>query len=484
MRSALPLLLWFASAVAAQLPTDGRASYARDDRIQLPFDLRTNDRATKVTLYSSYEDGPWLEFDSMKPGNRKGFTFKADRDGLYAFATMTTFADGTTDPHKKDQLVEQKRVIVDRTPPNFQSIRASLAADGSPGLEWDVYDKYMDPRGIKLEFRWDGQGSFGPIEKGTQFAARDSMHWKLKPKDRMQVRVIATDRAGNKTESDPIWVTGKDADRWGGDEAPAMRATTSGPRDTNVTPATGTVQPTLHYVNDKTVQVKVNANVGPSGLEKASLWWADEKLEWQKWKDDVGPLPAPPSTTADSMRRVPVDFTFVAQRDGLYHFVVVVKNHREANRPDPKKGTIGDVQVMVDTTKPVVELISTRPSPNGDRGAIVDIRWKATDANIAPVPIKLEYRALRADKPGDVSGWKEITPGWIDNTGQHTWSAPPISEAHEFHIRVTCKDRAGNENSVETTKPVNIDLSKPGVEAVEVRPGISDMSIIPGPPKK
>ena len=296
----VPRCRWYSCSPPPPGPSSRRTasvSYARDDRIQLPFDLRTNDRATKVTLYSSYDDGPWKEYDSLKPGTRKGFTFKADRDGPYSFATMTTFADGTTDPSRKDQLVEQKRVIVDRTPPRFQSIRASLSADGSSGLEWDVFDTYMDPRGIKLEFRWDGQGRYEPIEKATLFSARDSMHWKLKAKDRMQVRVIATDRAGNKTESDPIWVTGKDADRWGGDDAPAMRATTSGPRDANVTPATGTVQPTLHYVNNKTVQVNVNATVGPSGLEKASLWWADEKLEWQKWKDEVGPLPAPPSTT-------------------------------------------------------------------------------------------------------------------------------------------------------------------------------------------
>src|SRR4051812_13448 len=38
VRSTLPLVLLLASVAGAQLPTDGRASYAREDRIQLPFD--------------------------------------------------------------------------------------------------------------------------------------------------------------------------------------------------------------------------------------------------------------------------------------------------------------------------------------------------------------------------------------------------------------------------------------------------------------
>ena len=106
----------------------------------------------------------------------------------------------------------------------------------------------------------------------------------------------------------------------------------------------------------------------------------------------------------------------------------------------------------------------------------MDIRWKAQDANIAPVPIKLEYQVVRRDKPSEKGEWKAIAPDWIDNTGQYTWTAP-TGEAHEFLIRVTCKDRAGNEQHMESTTPVNVDLSVPGVEAVDVVPGVSQYRI-------
>jgi hypothetical protein len=58
----------------------------------------------------------------------------------------------------------------------------------------------------------------------------------------------------------------------------------------------------------------------------------------------------------------------------------------------------------------------------------------------------------------------------MDNTGQYSWSAPN-GDAHLFLIRVTCKDRAGNENSYTTASPVNVDLEIPKVQGVDVAPG-------------
>jgi hypothetical protein len=479
VRPALPLLLLFAAAAGAQLPSDGRTSYSRDERISLPFELRSSDRATEVTLYASFADGPWKEADSIKVGGKKGFIFLCDREGPYAFATMTHFSDGHTDPARVDDLKAQKRVVYDRTPPRVQSVRAVTSPDGDPGIEWELSDDYLNPKGVKLEFRWDGQGRYDPIDRGAQLSARGARYWKVKPKDRMQVRVVATDWAGNKTESDPVWVAGKDADHWGGGDEPVSRPAigASGVRDPAVTRAGGPAA-TFKYVKSRTVNLKVYATVGPSGLKKATLWVADEKLEWVPQKDTKGPIPAVAITTADQPQKVPVDFTYEAPADGLFHFIVVLENHRQANRPNPVKGTPGDIQVMVDTTAPKVDFVgSPRVAPNGDRGAIVDIRWKATDANIAQAPIKLEYRAVKDGAAG--GGWKVIQD-WMENTGQHTWTVP-TGEGHEFVIKVTCKDRAGNETAVETSKPVNVDLSVPGVDTVEIAPGVAGMEISPGP---
>src|SRR5262249_28507276 len=197
--------------------------------------------------------------------------------GTYSFATMTHFSDGRTDPPRKEQLTEQKTVVFDKTPPQVVSLRSTLAADGSPGIEWEVFDKYLAPRGIALEFRWDGQGNYRPLDENYRFAARDSRHWKMRPDDRMQVRLIATDRAGNKTESDPIWVSARDADQGGGPvpKSSAVAGTTSGARDPDPIQRVGArTAATLTYINTKTVKLNINAEVGPSGLTGANLWVA------------------------------------------------------------------------------------------------------------------------------------------------------------------------------------------------------------------
>lgn len=479
MRPALTLVLLIASAAGAQLPSDGRASYSRDDRIVIPFDLRASDRVVKVTLMYSFDGGPWREADSVKPGGKREFLFKADQDGPYGFATLTEFKDGTTDPARKDQLTEQKRVVIDKTPPRVQSVRALTSPDGAPGIEWEVADEYLDPRGVKLEFRWDGRGPWEPIDRNVPFSARDSRFWKLQPRERMQVKVVATDRAGNRAESEPVWVRGRSADA---DEpvAPTSRpsagAASGAVRDPAVSPAAGSAVPSLHYVNNKTVTLSVNATVGPSGLTRATLWWADDKLVWQKWKQEKGPMQPPPVTSPDKPRVIPVDFEFVAEKEGLHNFVIVVQNHLHNSRPDPKNGQAGEIQVMVDTLPPTVEIISTQVSKNGDRGAVVDIRWRAQDPNIAPTPIKLEYAPVNPDRPAEAGGWKAIAPDWVENTGQYTWTVP-TGEAHKFKIRVTAKDRAGNEASSDTKEPVNTDLFRPGVEAVDIKPGVSAIGV-------
>ena len=53
----------------------------------------------------------------------------------------------------------------------------------------------------------------------------------------------------------------------------------------------------------------------------------------------------------------------------------------------------------------------------------------------------------------------------------------PTGEAHLFRIRVTCKDRAGNEASHERSEPVNTDLFRPGVDGVDVKPGVSTIKV-------
>lgn len=495
MRIALSAVLLFASAAAAQ--AERNTSYLRDDRIRIPFDLRNAGGATRIVLYYSFDGGEWREHDSARAGARREFIFRADREGTYGFATMTHFTDGPSDPPRKDQLKEQRRVVYDRTPPRVMSLRANLNAENAPGAEWDVADDHMDPKGVRLEFRWDGAGDYKPIDRDVPFRPRDSRFWQLKATDRMQVRIVATDRAGNRTESDPVWVSMKDAERGDGPAPRAPAAGVSSTRDADVTQTGGsrTAPPNLHYVKEQTVALNISATVGASGLKDAVLYVTDSSL--QNWKI-AQRLGAKQAIKAGDGYEVPLQFVAKVEKDGLYHFMTVYENHLGPNRRAPKPGDAGDVQVMVDTTPPAVVIESTRVSSNGDRGAVVNLRWKATDPNLAPVPIKLEYAPV-TNKPGEQPVWTAITDGFIDNSGQHAWPVP-TGEAYEYLVRVIAKDRAGNETRKPADKPVNVDLTVPSSKDVQVAPsrgglanpidnrpvgnsGNFDVSGIPSPPK-
>src|SRR5207247_5600939 len=68
--------------------------------------------------------------------------------------------------------------LYDRTPPRIQSVRAVTSADGDPGVEWELSDDYLNPKGVKLEFRWDGQGRFESIDRNAPLGPRGARYWK------------------------------------------------------------------------------------------------------------------------------------------------------------------------------------------------------------------------------------------------------------------------------------------------------------------
>ena len=334
----------------AQLPSEGKTSYSRDERIRIPFELKAGGSALSVRLYYNFDGSAWKEFETAKAGQKREFIFKADQEGTYGFATMTSFNDGTTDPVSKDRLSEQRRIVIDRTPPKINSLRSMIAADGSPGIEWDVSDENMDTRtGIKLEFRWPDMTRYEPIDKGVPFAPRDHRQWQMKTNDRMQVRLVASDKAGNKTVSDPVWVSTKDGEKGIDgvrDPLPTrLAADNSREGKDTASPAAGlrTLQPTVHYVKDKQITLNYNVRVGQSGLTGAFLYVADEKLEWTKGPKDEGAKPAPPVAAPDAARVIPLNFVYDAPKDGVYNFIIVAQNHRGPSRRLPMKGTTGGV---------------------------------------------------------------------------------------------------------------------------------------------
>jgi hypothetical protein len=453
---ALPLLIAAASHVAGQDLAADRANYVSKKAFFIPFATdHSNGRVIELRLYASHNSGPWVLTGKAKP-EQKGFEFRTDQDGPFAFAVQAVKAGEILDPPLND-LRASLRVVIDTQKPQA-TLRGFVEQGGAAGVEWNVTDDNLDPNSIRLEYRWPDQPAWLPLDKDVAFKARDQRTWDLKPGQKLEVRLRAADLAKNEFVSPGVWAPPE--------RGAAASSFSDNARDPGAVQPGGPSRPTMFHVNKNQVRLEYDVKVGPSGLHKVELWYTTNGQEWkldEKTGGDAGPDAESPPPAADEGpgKR---SLVFQADKDGLYGFIIIARNRVGLGPEKPKRGDAAQVQVMVDTTKPTVRLLDVKVRPGGERGAaVLDILWDAKDANIAPQPIYLEF-AEKAEGP-----WRTIADK-LDNTGRFTWTVGP-NEPYQFFVRVRCVDRAQNIGEDATPKPVIVDLTVPSVEIKDVGPG-------------
>lgn len=402
----------------AQAPA-GDITYTRQMIFRIPFEPVTGERNLRqVQLYYSADQGrSWHPYNSVTP-ERRGFDFRAERDGLYFFTVRTIDSEGRVFPPVLDGARPGLKVYVDTVPPNVV-LRALPARDGGIGVEWEVRDENLDANTLRLDFRAPGNSNWVPLN--VEPAATGQRYWNPGVAGAVEVRLSVYDKAGNL-----------------GDTTTTLGATggfTSNPGTGNSQqqPATGTVM-----VNS--TQIKLNYKIdekGPSGVSKVELWMTRDGRTWNMHEE----FPNPDG---------PLSFTVVSE--GLYGITLLVKSGVGLHTDPPRPGDPPQMWVEVDTTKPTVKLGSVDVGRGPDSGKLT-ISWSAADKNLAQQPITLAYAE---QKQGP---WTEIAAK-LDNTGRHVWMMPP-GVPYQFFVRVQAHDRAGNIGSAETEQVVKVDLSVP-----------------------
>jgi len=147
-------------------------------------------------------------------------------------------------------------------------------------------------------------------------------------------------------------------------------------------------------------------------------------------------------------------FEFTAESEGRYGFFVTLLDQKGNHDILPESGTPPQVTVLVDWTPPEVTL----EAPKG--GDVVGakpfgVKWKASDAFMAPNPVTVEYSA------DDGTTWKEVTKG-AENTGAYSWTVPEGLNARIL-VRVTAVDEVGHSTTAATASPVLVDTTPPTV---------------------
>src|SRR5262249_23090772 len=109
------------------------------------------------------------------------------------------------------------------------------------------------------------------------------------------------------------------------------------------------------------------------------------------------------------------------------------------------------MRIEVDMTPPVAKLYYPQADPHR-RDALL-LSWTASDKNLAPNPITLQW----AERPD--GAWTTIAAE-VPNTGRYTWQLTP-NLPYRVYLRLIARDSAGNTGVDETPDPVLIDLHEP-----------------------
>jgi hypothetical protein len=210
------------------------------------------------------------------------------------------------------------------------------------------------------------------------------------------------------------------------------------PPPTAAAPAARKALPPLQRVNDREVTLEYElTKVGPSGVGSVELYLTrDDGRTWEHCADDSDLTPP---------------ITANLPGEGVYGLRLVVRSRAGLGGKPPQPGDAPQLRLEVDTTPPVAKLGYPQPDAHS-RDALL-LTWNASDPNLAPNPITLQW-APRPDGP-----WQTIAADQA-NSGRYTWKVTrdmPI----KVYLRLQVKDTAGNVGVDETPEAVLIDLTEP-----------------------
>lgn len=487
-------LAWGASAAWAQLPAvpgsnqpaATKKTFTKNTTFNLPIQMDERTRASlkEVQLYVKSGAGDWVRQEAVPP-QTPHFTYRVPQDGEYWFALVTIDRAGKAMPSDINAVPPALRVVVDTRPPVLET---ALATDGNePALRVNLIDANPDPNSVRaVVLTEQGDRALTPVPGQPNSFRMTAVDLN------MAIRVTATDLSGNITTKD---LTGRDLIAATGPirnegsplmqisnppvqasqppvpppftppsynpppafTPPAFTPPAFTPPNFNPPPA-GNVSNTVYrpaidtgdrpanrkIINTTHAQVDYRIDtVGPSGIGRVDIYLSPDKGQnWTKIAEDLD-------------KRTPAEIDLPGE--GLFGIRLAITNGNGFGGRAPKSGDRPSFFIEVDATSPFVQLQPIDIVPGS--GAI-DIRWTASDNNMAAEPVSLFYRT-RTD-----GTWQPIARN-IKNDGVHRWVFPR-DIGPQFFLKVEVADAASNVTKVETPTPILLDMTEPEATLVDV----------------
>jgi hypothetical protein len=217
-------------------------------------------------------------------------------------------------------------------------------------------------------------------------------------------------------------------------------------KDDEPSPTTSKIgaAPLLRLVNTKRITLNFEiADVGSSGVSAVDLWYTQDGREWKKHE-------APTNAKA---------YVVEVDDEGMYGFTLVARSGIGLGKEPPAAGDQPQVWVIVDLTKPDLQLTEVVPTNKGKTQEVA-IKWSASDKNLGRGPVTLSY-AESEEGP-----WHVIA-GNLKSAGSYNWQVPSGIPPRVF-VRAEAADLAGNVGRSQSNKPIVMDASMPKVSIVNV----------------
>jgi hypothetical protein len=429
------------------------AIYCRQNAFRIPFQIDAGEQARLklVELYVA-EDGTknWKLFKTVGPTERH-FPFRAERDGTYSFLVRTVDSDGRAFPAAVEGASPGLRVIVDTMLPTA-TLRALPGRQEQVGVEWEVRDTNLDPATLQLEYRGQNGGEWQLVS--AEPAASGQKYWTPSIRGPLEVRIRVKDKAENQGSA-YIFLNGgggsggnpglgnaggRPSNEGGRSSNPYEGGTgrSSPPYEGGAGGVAPRAIPSAKVINTTDIVLNYSLeDVGPSGVSAVELWHTTDGRTWQKYGDDPD-------------KQSP--FVMKVQGEGVYGLTLCVKSGVGLGDRAPQPGDPPQMWIEVDTTKPLVQLLSAEAGRGGDHGNVT-ITWTASDKNLLATPITLQYAE-------ELTGpWKPIATD-LDNSGRYVWRVP-AGTPFKFFVRVEAVDRGGNIGRADSSRQVLVDLNLP-----------------------
>jgi hypothetical protein len=485
--------------VLAAGPGAGDTYFINQQQIRIPItvDPARRPEIKEIHLFVSADEGRTWQPQAVASPDQDAFSFIAPRDGVYWFSVAVVNPQNKREPPDPYHAPPSQKIVIDTLKPVLR-VKAAERQGDEAVVSWEMQEDYPDLATLKVEYRpagatggpWVavpltpalcGQARFRPVVPGplsvrvqvqdlagnfstaegeVSAAANGSTQLAAAPPaapvspvagsfvppaadvppaaaptpvSRTEVRSMPEPAA---TPAAPAGA-GFDAGRLVASSEQPANPVAAGSAAVSPRPVRGAL-PALLITNNRQLAIDYEVTkVGPSGIGRVELWLThDDGKSWEKFAE-----------TAELKPPLRVELP----AEGQYGFRLVLQSRAGRSQPAPVAGTPPELRVELDTTPPTAQLY--RPEPDPKQADALILSWSATDRNLAPSPVTLQW----AERPGQE--WQTIVESH-PNDGRYTWKLPP-NVPYLVYLRLITHDTAGNSSVAETPEPVCIDLKEP-----------------------